>query len=63
MVSVVDLGFRSGKTKDNKIVICCFFSKYAALRRKSKGWLGIRIMCPSLATCLSADCDFSELTL
>jgi hypothetical protein len=23
------------------------------------GWLGIRIMCPSGATCLSADCCFS----
>jgi hypothetical protein len=27
------------------------------------GWLGIRIMCPSGATCLSVDCGFSELAL
>jgi len=27
------------------------------------GWLGIRIMCPSGATCLSADCCFSNLAL
>jgi hypothetical protein len=27
------------------------------------GWLGIRIMCPSGATCLSVDCCFSELAL
>jgi len=27
------------------------------------GWLGIRIMCHSGATCLSADCCFSELAL
>ena len=27
------------------------------------GWLGIRIMCPSGATCLSADNFFSELAL
>jgi hypothetical protein len=38
-----------GQTKDYKIGICCFYSKHAALRRKSKaltGWLEIRIMCP-----------------
>ena len=29
--------------------------------RAKTGWLGIRIMCPSGATCLSADCCFSEL--
>jgi hypothetical protein len=39
-------------------------AKHAALRRKSNaGWLGIRIMCPSGATCLPADCCFSELAL
>jgi hypothetical protein len=40
-VSVVDCGFepRSGKTKDDKIGICCFSTKYAALRRKSNDWL------------------------
>jgi hypothetical protein len=38
--SVVDRGYkhRSGPTKDYKIVICCFFAKHAALRRKSKDW-------------------------
>ena len=36
--SVVDRGFepRSGQTKDDKIGICCFSAKHAALRRKSK---------------------------
>jgi uncharacterized protein YaeQ len=29
----------SGQTKDNKIGICCFSAKNAALRRKSKDWL------------------------
>jgi hypothetical protein len=40
--SVVDRGFepRSGQTKDYKIDICCFSAKHAALRRKSKYWLG-----------------------
>jgi hypothetical protein len=64
MVSVlasgaVDRGFghRSGQTKDRKIDICCFSAKHEAVRRKSKDrFLGIRIMCPSGATCLSADC-------
>jgi hypothetical protein len=39
--SEVDCGFEpwSGQTKDYKIGICCFFAKYAALRRKSKDWL------------------------
>jgi hypothetical protein len=30
---------RSGKTKDYEISICCFSTKYEALRRKSKDWL------------------------
>ena len=30
---------RSGQTKDYKIGICCFFTKHATLRRKSKDWL------------------------
>ena len=39
--SVVDCGFEppSGRNKDNKIDICCFSTKHAALRRKSKNWL------------------------
>ena len=28
-----------GQTKDNKIGICCFSTKHAALRRKNKNWL------------------------
>ena len=51
------------KAKDYKIGICWFTAKHTALRRKSKktGWLGIRVMCPSGATCLPADCCFSEI--
>ena len=39
--SVVDRGFwpRSGKTKDYKFDICCFSTKRAVLRNKSKDWL------------------------
>jgi hypothetical protein len=63
--SVVDRGFdpRSCQTKDYKIGICCFSAKHSALRRAKTGWLGIRIMCSSGATCLPANCCFSELAL
>jgi hypothetical protein len=41
--SAVDHGFEiwSGQTKDDKMGICCFSAKHAALtlRRKSKDWL------------------------
>jgi hypothetical protein len=39
--SGVDRGFepRSDQIKDYKIGICCFSTKHAALRRKSKDWL------------------------
>ena len=39
--SAVDRGFepRSGQAKDYKIGICCFSTKHAELRRKSKDWL------------------------
>jgi len=48
----------------DKIVICCFSAKHAALRRNSHARrLGIRIMCPSVATYLSVDCYVSELAL
>jgi hypothetical protein len=55
--SAVHRGFetRSGQTKDYKIGICCFSAK--------TDWFIIRIMCPSGATCLPADCCFSELAL
>ena len=39
--SVVDHGFEheSGQTKDHDIGICCFSTKHAASKRKSKDWL------------------------
>ena len=39
--SAVDRGFepRSGQTIDYTIGICCFSTKHAALKRKSKDWL------------------------
>ena len=64
--SAVDRGFEPwlGQTKDYQIGIYHFSAKRAALRVTAKiGWLGIRIMCPSGATCLPTDCCFSELSL
>ena len=64
-VHVVDreLESRLDQTIDYKIVICCFSSTHASLKRAKTVWLGIRIMCPKGTTCLSADCCFSELAL
>ena len=48
--SAIDRGFesRSGQIKDYDIGICCFSSKHAVLRRKSKDWLARnQDMCPS----------------
>ena len=66
-LSVEDRGFdlRTGQTKDYNNGMCCFSDKHAALFREriKTGWLGIRIICPSEATYLSADYCFSELAL
>ena len=62
VLSVIHLEFepQSDQTNNYKIVICCFSAKNAALGERTKsGWLGIRIMCPSGATCLPADCSVS----
>ena len=65
-LSAVDRGFesRSGQTKDYKLVFVAYNANHAVLKRKRKtGWLGIRIICPSGARCISADCCFSDLAL
>ena len=70
--SAVGCGFkpRLCQTKDYKIGTCTFvfvaspLSIHAALRRRTKtGWLGICLMCPSGAPCLSANCCFNKLAL
>ena len=40
-LSEVDHGFeaRSCQTKDDKMDICCFSAKHAALRSKKKDWM------------------------
>jgi len=64
--SAVDLALelRSGQTKNYEIGICCFYAKRATLRRKSKDWLPRnQDNVSEWATCLSADCRFSEMAL
>ena len=63
--SALDRGFepRSSQTNDYMTCIYCFSAKHVALWRAMTGWLEIGIMCPNGATCLSADCCFSELAL
>ena len=42
----------NGSNKYYNIGICCFSAKHALRRERAKiGWLGIRILCPSGATC------------
>ena len=60
----IGLGPRSGHTKDCKMVfVASFLSAHLSGVRANIGWLGIRIMYPSGATCLSVDVCFSELAL
>ena len=60
----VDRGFNGVKPKTMKLV---FVASPLSMQHKGEiartGWLGIRIMCPSGATCLTADCCFSEPAL
>ena len=61
--SVIDCGFEPwlGQTKNYKIGICCFSTEHTALRRKNKDWLAWnQDNVSERATCLSADCCFSD---
>jgi len=59
--SAVDRGleFRSGRTKDSLIGICCFSVKHTTLRITNKGGLARNQDNVCGATCVSADCCFS----
>jgi hypothetical protein len=53
--SAVDHGFKPWleENKEYKIGICCLSAKHTTfLVKVNAGWLEIRIMCPSGATCL-----------
>ena len=52
------------ETKDYELVFAFFpLNTQHQEGRVNTGGLGIRIMCPSGATCLPANCCFSELAL
>ena len=53
---------RSGKTKDYTVGICSLSANHTGVIAKTS-WLGIRKICPSEATCLSADSCFNEIAL
>jgi hypothetical protein len=57
--SAVDRGFEPIKL----VFVASPLSTQHEEERTKTGWLGIRIMCPSGATCLPADCCFSGLAL
>ena len=59
--SAVDRGFEP-KTVKLVFVASLLSTQYEGVRAK-RAWLGIRILCPSGATCLYPDCCFSELAL
>jgi hypothetical protein len=64
--SAVDRGFVPGRVKPKtmKLVFVAFLQSTQHLGERTKtSWLGIRILCPSGASCLSADCCFSELAI
>ena len=61
--SMVDREFEH-KPKTIKLVfVASLLSTQHYGERAKTGWLGIRIMYQSGATCLSEDCCFSELAL
>ena len=65
-LSTEDRGFapQSGQNKDSKIGMCSsLISTHHYGKRPKTSRIGIRMMCPSGATCLSADCCFNELAL
>jgi len=64
--SAVDRWFelRSGQTKDYKIGMCCFTTKYTALLSKSKDWLAQnQDNVSEWGDMYISDCCFSELAL
>ena len=60
------MGSSSDRVKLKTIKLVLVASPLSTQRqgeRAKTGWPGIRIMCTNGATCLSADCCFSELAL
>jgi len=64
--SAVDRGLKPDMAKPKTIKLV-FVASLLSTHKKGEGaktgWLGIKIMCPSGAMCISAHCCFSELAL
>ena len=66
VLSAVDLGVDPVRVSLRTMRLACVASPISTQhqRKRSKtGWIGIRIMCPSGAACISVDCCFCELAL
>ena len=66
LVSVLASNEVCRRVKPMTMKLVCFaspLSTYHQGERANTGWLGIIIMFPSGATCLPAECCFSELAL
>jgi hypothetical protein len=64
--SAVGRGFEPDRVKlktKKKVFVASQISTQRKGERAKTGWLGIRIMCPSGATCPPVDCCFKELVL
>ena len=65
-LKVVDREFVPSRIKPNtiKLVFAALMLCTQQIRVRAKtGWLGIRKICPSVATCLPADCCFGVISL
>jgi hypothetical protein len=54
--SAVDRGFEPDRVKSETIKCVCVASPLSTQKAQWMVWLGIRRTCPSVATCLSAEC-------
>ena len=63
--NVIDRGFHRQSCNQRLYICICRFSTTDAAEEdiSRTDWIGVRIMCPSRATCLSWDCYFIDLSL
>ena len=64
--SAVDRGSGPGQVQSKIITLVFIASPLSTWRcdeNAKTGWFGIRIMCPTVATCLPPDCCFSDVAL
>jgi len=59
----LECGSILGRVKPKTMQLIFVASPQHSGERAKTGWLGIRIMCPSRATCPPAECFFGKLAL